>query len=319
MTWYELTIETDNKSENLLTEILWGLDSAGVSIKDEQDYIDWSDDGFGSVKNDQPAPGTYENNPVVLGYFSADKNIEDIINEIKKYQANYNQELPADQQIVIHDIRYSPLEDNDWETAWQAYYEPIHVSRFMDIVPIWEKDDQPLDPQKTTLFLDPGMTFGTGSHETTKLALRLLEIAMAGGEDVIDVGTGSGILAIAAKKLGANKVDAYDYDGSILDITRNNFALNDVEDAIKLAQNNILNDINTQVDIITANILFEILEPLIPQAYNNLKLDGQLILSGIFEDKKEDMLSLLADNNFTVDIIMHMGEWYGILAHKGKE
>ena len=319
MTWYELTIETDNKSENLLTEILWGLDSAGVSIKDEQDYIDWTDDGFGSVKNDQPAPGTYENNPVVLGYFSADKNIEDIINEIKKYQANYNQELAADQQIVIHDISYSPLEDNDWETAWQAYYEPIHVSRFMDIVPIWEKDDQPKDPKKTTLFLDPGMAFGTGSHETTKLALRSLEIAMAGGEDVIDVGTGSGVLAIAAKKLGANKVEAYDYDGSILDITRNNFALNDVEDAIKVAQNNILNDIHTQVDIITANILFEILEPLIPQAYNNLKMNGQLILSGIFQDKKEDMLKLLADNDFTVDIIMNMGEWYGILAHKGQE
>ena len=263
MTWYELTIETDNKSENLLTEILWGLDSAGVSIKDEQDYIDWSDDGFGSVKNDQPAPGTYEVNPVVLGYFPDDKNIEDIISEIKTYQANYNKELAAGQEIVIHDIRYSPLEDKDWETAWQAYYEPIHVSRFMDIVPIWEKDDQVADPKKTTLFLDPGMAFGTGSHETTKLALRLLEIAMAGGEDVIDVGTGSGVLAIAAKKLGANDVAAYDYDGSILDITRNNFALNDVEDVISVAQNNILNDIDTQVDIITANILFETLEPLI--------------------------------------------------------
>ncbi|MEM5568788.1 50S ribosomal protein L11 methyltransferase [Aerococcus viridans] len=319
MTWYELTIETDNKSENLLTEILWGLDSAGVSIKDEQDYIDWSDDGFGSVKNDQPAPGAYEVNPVVLGYFSDDKNIEDIISEIKTYQANYNKELAAGQEIVIHDIRYSPLEDKDWETAWQAYYEPIHVSRFMDIVPIWEKDDQVADPKKTTLFLDPGMAFGTGSHETTKLALRLLEIAMAGGEDVIDVGTGSGVLAIAAKKLGANDVAAYDYDGSILDITRNNFALNDVEDVISVAQNNILNDIDTQVDIITANILFEILEPLIPQAYTNLKADGQLVLSGIFYDKKDDMLALLAANDFTVEIVMNMGEWYGILAHKGKD
>ncbi|MEB7388522.1 50S ribosomal protein L11 methyltransferase [Aerococcus viridans] len=319
MTWYELIIETDNKSENLLTEILWGLDSAGVSIKDEQDYIDWSDDGFGSVKNDQPAPGSYEVNPVVLGYFSDDKNIEDIISEIKTYQANYNKELTADQQIVIHDIRYSPLEDKDWETAWQAYYEPIHVSRFMDIVPIWEKDDQVADPKKTTLFLDPGMAFGTGSHETTKLALRLLEIAMTGGEDVIDVGTGSGVLAIAAKKLGANDVAAYDFDGSILDITRNNFALNDVEDVISVAQNNILNDIDTQVDIITANILFEILEPLIPQAYSNLKPDGQLVLSGIFHDKKDDMLSLLAANDFTVEIVMNMGEWYGILAHKGQD
>lgn len=319
MTWYELTIETDNKSENLLTEILWGLDSAGVSIKDEQDYIDWSDDGFGSVKNDQPAPGTYEVNPVVIGYFSDDKNIEDIISEIKTYQASYNKELSAGQEIVIHDIRYSPLEDKDWETAWQAYYEPIHVSRFMDIVPIWEKDDQVADPKKTTLFLDPGMAFGTGSHETTKLALRLLEIAMAGGEDVIDVGTGSGVLAIAAKKLGANDVAAYDYDGSILDITRNNFALNDVEDAISVAQNNILNDIDTQVDIITANILFEILEPLIPQAYTNLKADGQLVLSGIFHDKKDDMLALLVANDFTVEIVMNMGEWYGILAHKGKD
>ncbi|MEY8370553.1 50S ribosomal protein L11 methyltransferase [Aerococcaceae bacterium 50-4] len=319
MTWYELTIETDTKSENLLTEILWGLESAGVSIKDEQDYIDWTDDGFGSVKNDQPEPGTYENNPVVLGYFSADKDIEEIINEIRKYQENYNKELSAEQQIVIHDIRYSPLEDNDWETAWQAYYEPIHISRFMDIVPIWEKDDQPADSKKTTLFLDPGMAFGTGSHETTKLALHLLEMAMQGGEDVIDVGTGSGVLAIAAKKLGADKVAAYDYDGSILDITRNNFALNDVEDAIQVGQNNILNGIETQVDIITANILYGILEPLIPQAYTNLKADGQLILSGIFHDKKDAMLALLDANNFTVDIVMNMGEWYGILAHKGQD
>ena len=319
MTWYELTIETNNKSENLLTEILWGLDSAVVSIKDEQDYINWTDDGFGSVKNDQPAPGTYENNPVVLGYFSADKNIADIITEIRKYQENYNKELAVDQQIVIHDIRYNALEDQDWETAWQAYYEPINVSRFMDIVPIWEKDDQATDPQKTTLFLDPGMAFGTGSHETTKLALRLLEIAMVGGEDVIDVGTGSGVLAIAAKKLGANKVAAYDYDESILDITRNNFTLNDVADEIHVDQNNILNGIDTQVDIITANILFEILEPLIPQAYSNLKADGQLILSGIFEDKIDNMLALLDNQDFTVETVMNMGEWYGILAHKGQD
>ncbi|MER1953347.1 MAG: 50S ribosomal protein L11 methyltransferase, partial [Aerococcus urinaeequi] len=95
--------------------------------------------------------------------------------------------------------------------------------------------------------------------------------------------------------------------------------LNDVEDVISVAQNNILNDIDTQVDIITANILFEILEPLIPQAYSNLKPDGQLVLSGIFHDKKDDMLSLLAANDFTVEIVMNMGEWYGILAHKGKD
>lgn len=319
MTWYELTIETDHQSENIISEVLWSLESAGVSIKDEQDYINWTDDGFGSVKNDQPAADAYENNPTVLGYFSDEKNIDEIIQKIKDYQTNYNQDLAQDQQLVIHDIRYNELEDTDWETAWQAYYEPIHISRFLEIVPIWEKDDTNTNDVKKTIFLDPGMAFGTGSHETTKLALQLLEIGMTGGEDIIDVGTGSGILAIAAKKLGAANVQAYDYDESILDITRNNFALNDLENDIPVSQNNILNDIHTQVDLISANILFEILEPLVPQAYANLKDNGVFILSGIFHDKKDDMVALLDANDFEVELVTNMGEWFGILARKGKE
>lgn len=319
MMWYELTIETDHKSENLLTEVLWGLESAGVSIRDEQDYIDWSDDGFGSVKNDQPHPGAYEKNPVVLGYFSDEKDIEAIIAAVKTYQTNYNEGLPEDQQIVIYDIQFGELEENDWETAWQAYYEPIHISRFMDIVPIWEKDTIEQDPSKYTIFLDPGMAFGTGSHETTKLALQLLEIGLVGGESVIDVGTGSGVLAIAAKKLGASAVRAYDYDGSILSITEQNFALNDLEGEIEVSQNNILNGIHTQVDVITANILFDILTPLIPQAYENLKDNGILVLSGIFHDKKDEMVTLLEANDFEVEQMNNMGEWFGILARKGRE
>lgn len=319
MTWYELTVETDHKGENLISEVLWSFDSAGVSIKDEQDYIDWTDDGFGSVKNDQPAAGSYEQNPVVLGYFSGDTDIEKIVTAIRDYQTNYNEGLEVDQQLVIHGISYAPLENTEWETAWQAYYEPIHISRFMAIVPIWEKESYELDENKVTIFLDPGMAFGTGSHETTKLALQLLEISMVGGEDVIDVGTGSGVLAIAAKNLGANQVVAYDYDESILDITRNNFALNDLQDVIPVSQNNILNDIHSQVDLISANILFEILEPLIPQAYENLKDKGKLVLSGIFQDKKDEMVALLDAHDFEVEIVANMGEWYGILAHKGKE
>ena len=160
------------------------------------------------------------------------------------------------------------------------------------------------------------MAFGTGTHPTTRLMLEALEKTIAGNEYVIDVGTGSGVLSIAAKHLGAGKVDAYDIDEVAVNSAKKNLALNPVANDVKVGVNSLLDGIHTQADLIVANILAEIIVPLIPQAYENLKPGGKFLVSGIIDDKAPLIRQKLQEQGFVIDDEQQMKDWHGMITHK---
>lgn len=200
----------------------------------------------------------------------------------------------------------------------EKYYHPVRITRYLTVVPSWE-DYQPENTDEKVIRLDPGRAFGTGTHPTTRLALLALEKEIRGSESMIDVGTGSGVLSIAAKYLGAGEIDAYDIDDEAIKATKENVALNPIAKDINIGTNSLLDGISKKVDLIVANILAEIIIPLIPQAKECLNPGGKFITSGIINDKKDLIVNELTKHGFVIDEILNQKDWYSIIAHLPSE
>lgn len=164
-------------------------------------------------------------------------------------------------------------------------------------MPSWETY-QPVHKDEKIITLDPGMAFGTGTHSTTRLTLQALEVALRGGETVLDVGTGSGVLSIASKHFGAKTVQAFDLDEVAVRSAKENMALNPIAADVTVSANNLLAGITVSADVIVANILADIILLLIPDAYRLLKPEGTLIVSGIIEEKKQLVIDKMTEAGF---------------------
>ena len=197
-------------------------------------------------------------------------------------------------------------EQEEWETAWQKYYHPIVISDRLVIVPEWEKYD--LLPGQKELRLNPGMAFGTGGHNTTRLCLSILDEQIQKDASILDMGCGSGILSIAALLLGAGKVTAVDIDQLATKIARENADLNGIDpEKLDIICGNVLKDealadqlAENQVDMILANIVADVIIGMTPLFVRYLKKGGQLIVSGIIVERAEEVLSVLREAGFTI-------------------
>ncbi|MGQ5709518.1 50S ribosomal protein L11 methyltransferase [Lactobacillus sp. PSON] len=242
-----------------------------------------------------------------MAYFDeeADKD-----NLIKKFNEKLQELKGYGLNIGEGKITTSYVADQDWNTAWQKYYHVIDFSRHLAIVPEWE-DYQPKFEDQKLIRLDPGLAFGTGNHKTTQLAMMGLERAMLKPVDVVDVGTGSGILAIAAAELGAKHVLATDISDESMSAAKENAALNNLTN-IELQKTSLLKDVKGKFDIIVANILAEILLDLIPQMNEHLNENGQVIFSGIDYLQLPKIEKALDENGFKIDLSMRQGRWVGL-------
>lgn len=229
------------------------------------------------------------------------KKITDKIPEMKSYGLNTGEVSISSKEVA----------DEDWNTAWQKYYHVIDFSRHLAIVPEWE-DYQPAFSDQKLIRLDPGLAFGTGGHTTTQLVLLAMERALVKPMSVLDVGTGSGILAIAASKLGASQVLGTDISNEAVTATKENIALNDV-DNIDVRKANLLKDIDDKYDLIVANILADILLELIPDLDSRLNEEGKVIFSGIDYLQLPKIEKALAENGFEIKMKMQEGRWIGLL------
>ena len=215
-------------------------------------------------------------------------------------------------------VQVKEVGEEDWANAWKQYYFPVRVTRFLTVVPSWvdyekEQDDELL------IELDPGLAFGTGTHPTTQLSLTALEQTIRGNESVLDVGTGSGVLSIASKLLGASKVTAFDIDEMATRVAKENIALNPTIGEIEVYENNLLVGVDQKSDLIVANILAEILLQMPEDAYRNLNEDGRLILSGIIESKANEVKEAYEKAGFTLFERMTMREWNCFIMKKDVE
>ena len=229
---------------------------------------------------------------------------------VKKFQDKLKELKSYGLDVGDAKITTSYIKDQDWNTAWQKYYHVIDFSRHLAIVPEWE-DYNPAFKDQQLIKLDPGLAFGTGNHKTTQLAMMGLERAMVKPMNVVDVGTGSGILAIAASKLGATDVLATDISDESMTAAKQNAALNDINN-IHTQKTSLLADVKGKFDIIVANILAEILLDLIPQMDSHLNDDGQVIFSGIDYLQLPKIEKALDENGFKVDLTMRQGRWIGL-------
>ena len=284
------------------------LDAQGIESRKRSDFIaegQKHDSSLVELDDIENLPKDLELT-AYFDYESADKKdlikkIMDKIAEMKSYGLDTGEVSISTKEVA----------DEDWNTAWQKYYHVIDFSRHLAIVPEWE-DYHPAFSDQKLIRLDPGLAFGTGGHTTTQLVLLAMERALVKPMSVLDIGTGSGILAIAASKLGASHVLGTDISDEAVTAAKENIALNDVNN-INVRKANLLKDIDDKYDLIVANILADILLELIPDLDSHLNKEGKVIFSGIDYLQLPKVEKALAENNFEIKMKMQEGRWIGLL------
>ncbi len=317
MDWTAIKVITSSEAVEAVSYILTDMGAQGVQIEDAADFENLNEGKYGDHGEfiDPASIPHRKSGAAVSGYFPQNVFVPELLPTIHQRVAKLREYglNPGE-----NDVSAATVDNQQWATVWQKYYHPLRVTDQLTIVPQWE-EYQPADPKEKLIFLDPGMAFGTGTHPTTRLMLEALEKTIVGNEYVIDVGTGSGVLSIAAKHLGAGKVDAYDIDEVAVNSAKKNLALNPIAKDVKVGVNSLLDGIHTQADLIVANILAEIIVPLIPQAYENLKPGGKFLVSGIIDDKAPLIRQKLQEQGFIIDDEQQMKDWHGMIAHKPTE
>lgn len=297
--WQELTVEVLREAEEAASNILIELGSQGVAIDDSADYL-------GRVgKYGEVFPEVKQMDTVkITAYYPEHVDIDAVEKEVA-------QRLSAlsDFGVNAGDIHYDTQElaEQDWAENWKKYYEPTRISHDLTIVPSWT--DYEAKTGEKIIRLDPGMAFGTGTHPTTKMSLFALEQVLRGGETVLDVGTGSGVLSIASSLLGAKSIYAYDLDEVAVRVAQENIDLNAGIENIHVATGNLLQGVDIQADVIVANILADILINMTEDAYRLVKDEGYLIMSGIISEKWEMVRESAEKAGFFLETHMIQGEW----------
>ncbi len=274
MAWLTLTVTADAQYADILSETLMELGALSVDVHDAD--ADTPDEQAIFGEPGEPAPNLWLHNRVTA-LFAENAPVDAIM--LEAAHAIGLEPPPA--------YHTETLADNDWVRLTQSQFNPIRISQRLWIVPTWHT---PSDPDAINIVLDPGLAFGTGSHPTTRLCLRWLDAHLQGGESVLDYGCGSGILAIAALKLGASSATGVDVDTQAVQSSRDNAAANHVAAQFYLPDAAP----QQQADIVIANILTNPLKVLAPLLSGAIRQDGQIVLSGILSEQAEDVMEIYA-------------------------
>lgn len=314
MKWTEVKVRTTSEAVEAVSNILIEAGASGVAIEDYLDVKNYQEDKL-SEWLDLSDFENMEEGASVMAYFPETTFLPEIMPTIKQ---RINQLPEFGLEIGANEITISEVAESDWATAWKQYYHPVRVTRFLTIVPSWENYIPEFDDEKI-IELDPGMAFGTGTHPTTRLSLQALETFLRGGETVLDVGTGSGVLSIASKHLGAKSVFAYDLDEVAVAAAKENIDLNPVAQDVHVSANDLLQNVNQAADVVVANILADIILRLIEDAWRVLHKGGLFIVSGIIEDKKGEVLEGMFSQGFELLQTFQEKDWVAMVFRKPVE
>jgi ribosomal protein L11 methyltransferase len=195
-----------------------------------------------------------------------------------------------------YEIAQIVMDEEDWANSWKKYFKPLKIGKRVVIRPTWEQ--YTAVGEEIVLDMDPGMAFGTGSHASTSLCIRYLEEYIKPDMKVLDVGTGTGILAMCAARLGAEEVLAVDYDPVAVRVAKENVELNDLADVVKVAWHDLLKGVELKADLLVANIIADVILNLLPQAEKCLQINGVLIVSGIIAERKQEIIEVAGHLNY---------------------
>ncbi|HEL1736955.1 TPA: 50S ribosomal protein L11 methyltransferase [Streptococcus suis] len=297
--WQEIRVRVAREAEEVVSNLLIETGSQGVAIEDTADYVG-QEDRFGQIFPDVEQSDTI----VVTGYYPDTLDVAEVKVAI---QEGLVQLEATGLDLGAVSIKEQALAEEDWADHWKKYYEPARITHDLTIVPSWT--DYEATAGEKIIRLDPGMAFGTGTHPTTKMSLFALSQVLRGGETVIDVGTGSGVLSIASSLLGAKEIYAYDLDEVAVRVAQENIDLNANTSNIHVAAGDLLRGIDIKAEVIVANILADILIHLTEDAYRLVKDEGYLIMSGIIADKWDMVRASAEAAGFFLETHMMQGEW----------
>lgn len=305
MNWNEVVVTTTHIASDVVCDMLEELGSSGVVIIDPYDIkeeiekpntLDYADDEFlNSLGEDVD----------IKAYFSEDIAKDELILKIQEKLEFMSQFIDVGKKT----IQFNVVNGEDWATSWKKYYKPIRISDRVVIKPSWEEYEPKEDD--VVIELEPGMAFGTGQHETTKLCSKFLERFIKKDDKVLDVGTGTGILSIIAKKLGAKDVLAVDIDPVCAKVAKENSEKNNVEISVSCG---VLEDVKEgNFDVVVANIIANVIIDFANKLDFYVKKDGYFIASGIIKERKEEVIKAVESNGFKLIECMQDKDWVAMV------
>lgn len=302
MQWIEVNVQVTHEAVEVVADILTAAGTSGVAIEDPQLINNLRNSGTWELC-DIPEQ---ENTEIVTvsAYYADDEKLQDRLKQIESELAAVEERIGS---FRFGNIRFRSLSEKDWANEWKQYFHVTHVGESLVIKPSWEEYN-PKDGEHV-IKIDPGMAFGTGTHHTTNMCMTRLEKVLPANAEVFDVGTGSGILAIAAALLGAKSVKAVDIDAVAVRVARENIADNGLEDKIKVKEGDLLRGTEGQADVIIANIIADIIIMLLKDIPGKLKDDGIFLASGIISDRRADVEAAAAEVGMKVDHVDEKGGW----------
>lgn len=314
MIWQEIKITITPAAADAVANLYHDLGFGGVVIEDPQLLQEYTRTAGWDCYN-LPLEALQGDLITVKGYLPLDINEAGRMGEEPAVLQEFRRrllDLWPHFQGAAGQISLSQVTEEDWANNWKQYYHPVKISDRIVVKPSWE-DYRPAAGE-VVIDLDPGMAFGTGTHPTTVHCLKALENYLCAGEMVIDVGTGSGILAIAAAKLGAARVLAIDLDPLAVTIAQENVLTNQVEDRVQVVAGNLLEPAeNLQADIITGNLIAAVVKRLAPSAFARLKPGGIFIGAGIIQGRLDEVLEELEAQGFKLLEVTDEGEWSTVI------
>lgn len=311
MKWLEIQVKTTPENEDIVTDILYSAGATGLAIEDPHDIEEFSKSETDWDFIDPSIIDLDFEGILIKAYFSESEELLETIELIKNNIETAPQLIGNSPygEVIINEV-----EDNDWAENWKKYYKPKEIGEKIVIKPSWESYENVSN--RMIIELDPGMAFGTGTHETTIMCTEALEKYVTNDTKVYDVGCGSGILSIVAAKLGAYKVVAIDLDELCVKVSKENIKINNIDDIIEVKKGNLLDVIDSKANIIVANIIAEVIAKMTSSLNSYLEDDGIFITSGIIIEKIPLVETSLIENGFKIIEIKKMNGWACIVASK---
>ena len=306
MKWKKFRLKTLASAEDIVAE---ALSEAGIEGVEIEDHVPLSENELKQMFVDIPLSAGQDDGTAYLDfYLDEDEDAPGILTSVRERGACT--------------IEEGETEDVDWINNWKKYFHKFKVDDIL-IVPSWEKVED-RDGAGMVLHIDPGTAFGTGMHETTQLCMRQLKKVVTPQTQLLDVGTGSGILSIVALKLGAGHAVGTDLDPCAVDAVKDNLSANGVpESSMDMVLGNLIDDPKTQAlvgyekyDVVTANILADVLVALAPHIVPAMKHGGILIMSGILDEREKDVEQAARKTGLQIVEVTHQNEWVCVTAKK---
>ena len=298
----EITIDTTTEGSELVADILYDVSSQGVGIYDTKDIVDFVKDD--KTLYDISTEELLKNKVVKVKAYCEIKDEKQVLNLVRERLDSLKRNSPfnlGSLEVIVDEV-----DPDIWWENWKKTYKPIKAGKVV-IVPNWinyEKQDD-----EVIIKMDPGMAFGSGQHESTRMCLSFLEELDLKDKTIVDVGTGSGILALAAVALGATNVEAYDIDDVAVDAARNNAKYNNFDKYIKIDNSNLLAKVENKFDIVLANITSEVLKMLAKDLRRYVNQNGIIIISGILTSLEDEVITVFKSLGFKVIERKNLGEW----------